>query len=64
MPRSIHHVGHNPNGGCDVKPGGGQRFSGHFETKTTGCGCGTENQPEPKDRVRDPRTERTASIGR
>ena len=28
-----HHVVHNPNGGWDVKRGGGQRASGHFDTK-------------------------------
>lgn len=28
-----HHVVHNPAGGWDVKRGGAQRASGHFETK-------------------------------
>lgn len=28
-----HHVVPNPNGGWDVKRGGGQRASGHFDTK-------------------------------
>ena len=28
-----HHVVHNPNGGWDVKRGGGQRVLGHFDTK-------------------------------
>ena len=33
MPRKTHHVVHNPNGGWDVKRGGAQRSSGHFDTK-------------------------------
>jgi len=28
-----HHVVHNPSGGWDVKRAGGQRASGHFDTK-------------------------------
>lgn len=28
-----HHVVHNPNGGWDVKRGGAQRASGHFDIK-------------------------------
>ena len=28
-----HHVVPNPNGGWDVKRGGGERSSGHFDTK-------------------------------
>ena len=28
-----HHVVHNPNGGWDVKVGGGERAIKHFETK-------------------------------
>lgn len=28
-----HHVVPNPNGGWDVKRGGGERASGHFDTK-------------------------------
>jgi hypothetical protein len=30
---STHHVVPNPNGGWEVKRGGGKRSSGHFETK-------------------------------
>ena len=30
MARSTHHVVHNPNGGWDVKRGGAQRSSGHY----------------------------------
>jgi len=33
MPRKSHHVVPNPNGGWDVKRGGAQRASGHFDTK-------------------------------
>jgi Uncharacterized protein conserved in bacteria (DUF2188) len=33
MPRETHHVVPNPNGGWDVKRGGSQRASGHFDTK-------------------------------
>lgn len=28
-----HHVVHNPNGGWDIKTGGGQRSIKHFDTK-------------------------------
>ncbi|RWE14293.1 MAG: DUF2188 domain-containing protein [Mesorhizobium sp.] len=28
-----HHIVHNLNGGWDVKRGGGERSSGHFDTK-------------------------------
>lgn len=33
MARDTHHVVHNPNGGWDVKRGGGQRASSHADTK-------------------------------
>ncbi len=33
MARDTHHVVHNPNGGWDVKRGGGQRASAHADTK-------------------------------
>lgn len=33
MPRKTHHVVPNPKGGWDVKRGGAERSSGHFETK-------------------------------
>lgn len=33
MARDTHHVVHNPNGGWDVKRGGGQRASVHAVTK-------------------------------
>ena len=32
MPKTTHVV-HNPNGGWDIKQGGGTRSSGHFDTK-------------------------------
>lgn len=33
MARETHHVVPNPNGGWDVKRGGGQRVSAHTDTK-------------------------------
>ena len=33
MPRRTHHVVPNPAGGWDVKKGGAERASGHFDTK-------------------------------
>lgn len=33
MSRTEYHVVPNPNGGWDVKKGGGKRASGHFDTK-------------------------------
>lgn len=33
MPRKSHHVVHNPDGGWDIKKGGGGRSSGHFDRK-------------------------------
>jgi len=33
MARPTHHVVPDPDGGWDVKRGGGQRSSGHFDTK-------------------------------
>ncbi len=35
-----HHVVHNPNGGWDVKRGGGERASGHYETKREAIDAG------------------------
>lgn len=40
MARSTHHVVHNPNGGWDVKKGGAQRASSHFETKKQAIDAG------------------------
>lgn len=37
-----HHVIHNPNGGWDVKRGGAQRASGHFDTKKEAVDRGRE----------------------
>jgi uncharacterized protein YdaT len=33
MPRDTHHVVPNPDGGWDIRRGGSERSSGHFETK-------------------------------
>lgn len=33
MPRDTHHIVPNPDGGWDVKRGGGQRASAHADTK-------------------------------
>jgi len=40
MPRDTHHVVHNPNGGWNVKRGGSQRASGHYETKKEAIDAG------------------------
>ena len=42
MPRKTHHVVHNPNGGWDVKRGGAQRSSGHFDTKGEAIDAGRQ----------------------
>lgn len=42
MPRKTHHVVHNPNGGWDVKRGGGQRAISHFDTKQEAVDTGRE----------------------
>ena len=42
MPRDTHHVVHNTKGGRDVKRGGGQRSSGHFEIKKDAVDAGRE----------------------
>ena len=42
MPRKTHHVVHNPNGGWDVKRGGAQRSSGHFDTKAEAVYAGRQ----------------------
>jgi uncharacterized protein YdaT len=33
MSKKTHHVVHNPNGGWDVKKGGADKASNHFDTK-------------------------------
>ena len=40
MARETHHVVHNANGGWDVKRGGAQRSSRHFETKDAAVKAG------------------------
>ena len=42
MPRKTHHVVHIPNGGWDVKRGGAQRSSGHFDTKVEAIDAGRQ----------------------
>ncbi|MDK9723131.1 MAG: DUF2188 domain-containing protein [Rhodospirillales bacterium] len=37
-----HHVVHNPDGGWDVKRGGGERAYRHFDTKQDAVDCGRE----------------------
>jgi hypothetical protein len=37
-----HHVVPNPGGGWDVKRGGGQKSSGHFDTKQDAVSAGRE----------------------
>lgn len=40
MARDTHHVVHNPDGGWDVKRGGAERSSGHFDTKREAIDAG------------------------
>lgn len=40
MARSTHHVVPNPDGGWDVKRGGAQKSSGHFDTKKQAVDAG------------------------
>lgn len=40
MARGTHHVVHNSKGGWDVKRGGAQRASGHYETKAAAVKAG------------------------
>ncbi|HMT07735.1 MAG TPA: DUF2188 domain-containing protein [Pyrinomonadaceae bacterium] len=42
MGRKSHHVVHNPNGGWDVKRGGGQRASVHTDLKQDAINQGRE----------------------
>lgn len=42
MAKDTHHVVHNPNGGWDVKRGGGQRASAHTGTKAEAEKVGRE----------------------
>jgi len=42
MPRKTHHVVPSRDGGWDVKKGGGERSSGHFETKRKAVDRGRE----------------------
>ena len=42
MARKTHHVVPNPNGGWDVKRGGAQRSSGHFNTKSEAVAVGRQ----------------------
>lgn len=42
MVRQSHHVVHNSGGGWDVKKGGADRASGHFETKAEAIDAGRD----------------------
>jgi len=42
MPRETHHVVPNPDGGWDVKRGGSDRASGHFDKKQDAIDRGRE----------------------
>lgn len=48
MARSTHHVVHNPNGGWDVKKGGAQRASGHYDTKKQAVDAGRKTSQHQK----------------
>ena len=40
MARQTHHIVPSPNGGWNIKRGGAQRSSGHFETKREAINAG------------------------
>lgn len=42
MSRKTHHVVPSPNGGWNVKKGGAERASGHFDTKAEATRAGRE----------------------
>lgn len=47
-----HHVVPNPNGGWDLKRGGGERASGHFDTKREAVTEGREVSRNQKTELR------------
>src|SRR5947209_13548333 len=49
-PRKSHHIVPNPDGGWDVKKGGAQRSSGHFDTKREAESTGREISQNQGDR--------------
>jgi len=49
-----HHVVPNPNGGWDVKRGGGERASGHFDTKQDATNYRSAGQPQSGNRAAHP----------
>jgi len=42
MARQTHHVVHNPDGGWDIRRGGSERSSGHFDNKDDAVDAGRE----------------------
>ncbi|MBC7451250.1 MAG: DUF2188 domain-containing protein [Cytophagales bacterium] len=42
MAKKTHHVVHNPDGGWDVKKGGSEKASNHFDKKTDAIDKGRE----------------------
>ena len=50
MARQTHHVVSNPDGGWDVKRGGGEKASRHFETKQEAIDGGRGKQ-KPRHRT-------------
>ena len=42
MSKKTHHVVHNPNGGWDVKKGGAEKASNHFDKKVDAVDKGRE----------------------
>ncbi|ESQ83008.1 DUF2188 domain-containing protein [Asticcacaulis benevestitus] len=47
-----HHVVHNPKGGWDVKRGGGERASGHFDNKQEAVTYGRQVSQNQKTELR------------
>ncbi|MBN9077931.1 MAG: DUF2188 domain-containing protein [Rhizobiales bacterium] len=67
-PGKTHHVVHNPDGGWDVKRGGNERASGHFETKREaidyGRGVSRNQSTELKIHNQDGKIAQSDSHGR
>lgn len=63
-----HHVVHNPDGGWDVKRGGADRASGHYEQKKDAVDAGREmsrnQQTELRIHNRDGKIAQSDSHGR
>lgn len=58
MGKGSHHVVPNPNGGWDVKKGGADRASGHFEKKQDAVDKGREISKNQGTELKIPRQAR------